>query len=134
MKETPKHQNPFKITIDGKPAFFASNVTIASAIDESSTKDLDSFSVRDHISMEESKPWSTSFTFETTMEPSPSFRRFINQMLGRVRPNRGSSRTKNQRYVRTAHYLVKTGRMAFFVHPKQTLADYRRFNPNKPPF
>ena len=133
MKETPKHQNPFKITLDGKPVFYAENVTITSAIDESSTKDLDSFSVRDHISMEESKPWPTSFTFETTMEPSPSFRRFINQMLGRVRPNRGSSRTMKQRLIRTAHYWRTIG-VPWYIKPVYTLADYRISNPNKPPF
>ena len=133
MKEPPKHQD-FKITIDGKPAFFASNITIAQAIDEDTTKDLDGFCVRDHTSIDESDPWATSFSFETTMEPSPEFRRFINRMLGRIRPNRGSSRTENQRYFRAAHYWVKIGRMAFFLQPKQTLADYRKFNPNKPPF
>ena len=133
MKETPKYQEPFKVTIDGKQAFFASNVMIASAIDDDITKDMDCISVRDKASAGEYNPWPTSFTFETTMDPSPSFRRFVNRMLGRVRPNRGISRTKEQRYIRTAHYLVKTKRM-LFVKPQYILADYRKFNPNKPPF
>ena len=133
MKETPQHQGPFQVTIDGKPAFFASNVMIACAADEDITKDMDCISVRDKASASEYKPWPTSFTLETTVEPSPSFRRFVNRMLGRVRPNRGISRTKEQRYIRTAHYLVKTKRM-LFVKPQYTLADYRECNPNKPPF
>ena len=133
MKETPKHQEPFKVTIEGKPAFFASNVTITRSVDEDSTKDMDSINVQNKVSASESNPWATSFTLETTVEPSLSFRRFVNRMLGRVRPNRGSSRTKEQRYIRTAHYLVKTKRM-LFIKPQHTLADYREFNPNIPPF
>lgn len=132
MKETPKHQD-FKITIDGKPAFFASNVTIAQAIDEDTTKDLGGFCVREHTSAEDSKPWPTSFSFETTMDPSPSFRRFMNRMLGRDRPNRGSSRTMNQRLIRMAHYYKKIG-VPWYFKPVYTLADYRISNPNKPPF
>ena len=133
MKESPKYQEPFKITIDGKPAFFASNVTIAQAIDEDTTKDLDGFYVRDHTSADESKPWATSFSFETTMDPSPCFRRFINRMLGRDRPNRGHSRTENQRRIRMAHYYRKIG-VPWYTKPVYTLADYRISNPNKPPF
>ena len=132
MKEPPKHQD-FKITIDGKPAFFASNVTIAQAIDEDTTKDLDGFCVRDHTSTGESKPWATSFSFETTMNPSPCFRRFMNRMLGRIRPNRGSSRTMEQRRIRMAHYYRKIG-VPWYIKPVYTLADYRISNPNKPPF
>lgn len=133
MKETPKYQEPFKVTIDGKQAFFASNVMIASAIDDDITKDFECAESSESTSTKATNPWATSFTFETTMDPSPSFRRFANRMLGRVRPNRGSTRTKEQRYIRTAHYLVKTKRM-LFVKPQYTLADYRKCNPNKPPF
>lgn len=129
MKETPQYQEPFKVTINGKPAYFASNVTIACATNEDTTKDLDNFCIREHVSTDWSKPCQTSFTFEATVEPSLSFSRFVSRMLGRIRPNRGSSRTKNQRYFRMAHYWAKAGR-PWCAKPRETLADYRKFGSN----
>ena len=132
MKETPKHQD-FKITIDGKPAFFASNVTIAQAIDEDTTKDLDGFAAIDYIAREKSRPWTVGFSVTSTLELPNDTNRLINQIFGRIRPNRGSSRNMNQRLIRMAHYYRKIG-VPWYIKPVYTLADYRISNPNKPPF
>ena len=130
MKETPKYQEPFKITIDGQPAFFASNVTITRSAEEDTTKDLDCINVRDKAYIDELKPWPTSFSFETTLNVDSTTRNF-RRMMGIYRPHRGSSCTWKQKAKRMKYHFTKIG---LHKECKITLEDVKLHNALKLPF
>lgn len=130
MKETPKYQEPFKITIDGQSAFFANNVTITHSVDQDATKDLDYINVRDKVSVDESKPWPTSFSFETTFKIDSVTKNFW-RMMGCYRPYRGSSCTWKQKVKRRKYHFTKIG---LRKERKITLEDVKLYNALKLPF
>ena len=130
MKETPKYQEPFKITIDGQSAFFANNVTITHSVDQDATKDLDYINVRDKVSVDEFKPWPTSFSLETTLDIGSTSRNF-RRMMGIYRPHRGSSCTWKQKAKRRKYHFSKIG---LHKECKITLEDIKLHNALKLPF
>lgn len=91
----------FLATLQGKPILFANNVKI---------KDVDKVNVREQTNVPElddgkmkGDPYPNSFSFTATIEPS----RGLNKLLGRYRPNRGSSRTLGQKWSRYRYYIAK---------------------------
>lgn len=98
---TPIEFEKFLATLQGKPILFANNVEI---------KDVDKVKVREQTNVPElddenmkGEPYPNSFSFSATIEPS----RGLNKLLGRYRPNRGSSRTLNQKWSRYRYYIAK---------------------------
>lgn len=98
---TPTEFGAFLATLQGKPILFANNVEI---------KDVDKVKVREQTNVPElddenmkGEPYPNSFSFSATIEPS----RGLNKLLGRYRPNRGSSRTLNQKWSRYRYYIAK---------------------------
>ena len=104
IEMTPTEFGTFLATLQGKPILFANNVEI---------KDVDKVNVREQTNVLElddekmkGEPYPNSFSFTATIEPS----RGLNKLLGRYRPNRGSSRTLGQKWSRYRYYIAKINR------------------------